>query len=106
MIRLYQVCLVVFLATVGFYLYQLHEDKDYTFAFLMMGASGCLYLLMRTEQRYTKLTQRRAPPTRPQDYGNKRIAPQCVAVGQLAERRVMPSLTRSQEQRTPMMSGK
>ncbi|PTU31310.1 hypothetical protein [Stenotrophobium rhamnosiphilum] len=99
MIRLTQICLLVFLATLGFFLYQLQRQADYSLAFLMMGATGCLYLLLRTEQRYTYLTRHRAKPAQAQNTGSKRIAPQCVSTVQFTERKMMPILSASNELR-------
>ncbi|MES2490676.1 MAG: hypothetical protein V4607_12875 [Pseudomonadota bacterium] len=99
MIRLTQICLLAFLATLGFFLYQLNKQADYSLAFLMMGATGCLYLLLRTEQRYTYLTRHRAQPTQTQSTSSKRVAPQCVSPVQFKERKMMPVLSRSNELR-------
>ena len=101
MIRLSHICLIVFLATLALYFYQLYAHKDYSLAFLMMGAAGCLYLLMRTEQRYTEMSRKRsAPPERPDNSAvPQRVAPQCLATLPVAERKAMPGLSISQEQR-------
>lgn len=99
MIRLTQICLLAFLATLGFFLYQLHKQSDYSLAFLMMGATGCLYLLLRTEQRYTYLTRHRTQPTQTQSTNSKRIAPQCATPVQFTERKMMPVLSASNELR-------
>ncbi len=105
MIRLSHICLIVFLATLALYLYQLYEHKDYSLAFLMMGAAGCLYLLMRTEQRYTEMSLKRsAKPERPsnsapQHSAPQRVAPQCVTTLPIAERKAVPVLSITQEQR-------
>lgn len=94
MIHLSQICLLVFLATLGVFIYQFQGGMDYSLAFLMTGATGCLWLLMRGEHRYTKLTNYRANPSpaRP-----KRVAPQCAIDVQLPERKLMPALNQDHQ---------
>lgn len=89
MIHLSQICLLVFLATLGVFIYQFEVDADYTLTFLMAGATGCLWLLLRGEHRYTKLTNYRNPsPARP-----TRVAPQVAINTQIPERKLIPALT-------------
>ena len=93
MIHLSQICLLVFLAILGVFIYQFEADADYTLTFLMAGASGCLWLLLRGEHRYTKLTNYRNPsPARP-----KRVAPQVAITAPIPERRLMPPLTQEHQ---------
>ena len=98
MIRLTQICLIVFLGTLALYLYQLHEHKDYTLAFLMMGAAGCVYMLLRMEHRYTLMNQRKTKLT--EAYRNppaKRVAPKVAATTPLVERKPIPVISRAHE---------
>lgn len=92
MIHLSQICLLVFLATLGVFIYQFNVNADYSLAFLMTGATGCLWLLLRGEHRYTRLTNYRATPVRA-----KRVAPQCVIHSQLPERKRMPSMSQEHQ---------
>ena len=97
MIRLTQICLIVFLATLALYLYQLHEQKDYTLSFLMMGAAGCLYMLLRMEHRYTRMNQRRTKLTEAYKNPPKRIAPKVVVTMPIVERKPIPVISRAHE---------
>jgi hypothetical protein len=106
MIRLSQICLAAFLATLGIFIYQVQTRADYSLAFLMMGAAGCLWLLLRTEQRYSQLTRHRETPARPDRSEIKRIAPQVTATGQLTERRAIPALSRTHAHKPTAASGK
>lgn len=106
MIRLSQICLVVFLATLGVFIYQVQTRADYSLAFLMMGAAGCLWLLLRTEQRYSQLTRHREMPARPNRSEIKRIEPKVTATSQFTERRAIPALSRTREHRSTATSVK
>lgn len=104
MIRLTQICLIVFLATLALYLYQLHEHRDYTLSFLVMGAAGCLYLLLRMEQHYTQLNMKRTQAVRPGNYAPKRVEPKCATVLPIMERKPIPVLSRSHERQSQVRS--
>lgn len=97
MIRLTQTCLIMFLGTLALYLYQLHEQKDYTLSFLMMGAAGCLYLLLRMEQHYTQVSHRKTQRIRPVGKPPKRIAPEVAVSMPLVERKPIPVVSRAHE---------
>jgi hypothetical protein len=97
MIRLTQICLLAFLSTLALYLYQLHEHKDYTLSFLIMGAAGCLYLLLRMEKHYTQLNMKRTQSVRPINTVTKRVEPKCAAVSPIMERKPIPVLSRAHE---------
>jgi hypothetical protein len=100
MIRLSQICLAAFVATLGIFIYQVSSNADYSLAFLMMGAAGCLWLLLRTEQRHSQLTRHREMPARPDRSSIKRIEPKVVVSGQFTERKVIPALSRTHERRS------
>jgi hypothetical protein len=97
MIRLTQICLMVFLATLAAYVYQLIEHRDYTLSFLVMGAAGCLYLLLRMERHYTQINLRKAQSARPANYPPKRIAPKLAAAMPIVERKAIPVVSRAHE---------
>lgn len=97
MIRLTQICLIVFLATLALYLYQLHEHKDYTLSFLIMGAAGCLYMLMRMEQHYTQMNHRRTQAVKVMGDRPKRVAPKVATTAPLVERKPIPVISRVPE---------
>lgn len=97
MIRLTQICLMVFLATLAIYFYQWHEHKDYTLSFLVMGAAGCLYLLLRMEQHYTQINLRRTQAVRPASYTPKRVPPKLAAGMPIVERKPIPVISRAHE---------
>jgi hypothetical protein len=97
MIRLTQICLIVFLATLALYLYQLYQGKDYSLSFLVMGAAGCLYLLLRMEQHYTQLNMRRTQAVRPYESTPKRVAPKCAKTLPIIERKAIPVVSRAHE---------
>lgn len=97
MIRLTQICLIVFLGTLAAYLYQLHEHKDYTLSFLIMGAAGCLYMLMRMERHYTQLSHRRTQAIKVAGERPKRVTPKIVAAAPLVERKPIPVISRAHE---------
>ncbi|GEM_PF-7120436 len=97
MIRLTQICLIVFLATLALYFYQLHEHKDYTLSFLVMGAAGCLYLLLRMERHYTQLNMKRTQAVRPINTASKRVAPKVTVAGTFIERKPIPVVPRVSE---------
>lgn len=98
MIRLTQICLLVFLATLALYLYQLHAHKDYTLSFLVMGAAGCLYLLMRMERHYTQVNMKRTQAMRPVDSPPKRMTPKLAVTMPITERKPIPVISRTHEQ--------
>lgn len=100
MIRLTQICLIVFLGTLALYLYQLHEHKDYTLSFLMMGAAGCLYMLLRMEHHYTQVSHRKTQAVKVADNPPKRVAPKIVATMPLVERKPIPVVSRAHETQT------
>lgn len=50
--RLSRACLITFLATVGFFLHQVFKHQPFDFAFLLMGATGCLYLLILATEHF------------------------------------------------------
>ena len=101
MIRLSQICLLVFLATLGFYLYQVHAQRDYTLSFLVMGAAACVYLLLRTEQRrHRRFTRYRPHPVQIHDKRGKRVEPGFGQVRKFQERRAIPMISHSQNDRT------
>ncbi len=97
MIRLAQVCLLVFLATLALYLYQLLEHRDYTLSFLVMGAAGCLYLLLRMEQHYMQVSLKRTQQMPAANTSPKRVAPKLVATMPIAERKAIPVVSRAHE---------
>lgn len=97
MIRLTQICLIVFLATLALYFYQLHEHKDYTLSFLVMGAAGCLYLLLRMERHYTQLNLKRTQAIHPANHVRKRVAPKITVTAPFTERKPIPVVSRTPE---------
>lgn len=72
----------------------------------MAGAAGCVYLLLRTEQRYTQHSRQRETKTKAKAKQNpsKRIAPENLGTVQIVERRAAPTLGRSEER--PFLSSK
>jgi hypothetical protein len=104
MIRLTQICLIVFLATLAIYFYQLHEGKDYSLSFLVMGAAGCLYLLLRMEQHYTQLNFKRTQAVRPANTVPRRVEPKCAVVSPVTERKPIPVLSRAHESQAKVRS--
>jgi hypothetical protein len=95
---------MVFLATLALYFYQLHERKDYTLSFLVMGAAGCLYLLLRMERHYTQLNLKRTQAVRPANFTSKRIAPKLNVGLPLVERKPIPVVSRAHEHQSAVRS--
>jgi len=97
MIRLTQICLIVFLATLALYLYQLHEHKDSTLSFLMMGAAGCVFLLLHMERHYTQMNLKRTQAVKAVNYPPKRVMPKLTTAMPIIERKAIPVVSRAHE---------
>jgi hypothetical protein len=64
MIRLSNICLFAFLTAAGIFVHAWLTQGDIGFAFLLMGALGCVYLLLLTEQHYNAQLHYRSMPAR------------------------------------------
>jgi hypothetical protein len=64
MIRLSSICLLAFLVSVGIFVHAWLTQGDSGFAFLLMGAIGCAYLLILGEQHHSSQLQYRSMPGR------------------------------------------
>jgi len=93
MIRLTQVCLLAFFATLGLYIYQLSTGADYGLAFLMMGAAGCLYLLLLFETHATGRAKPNAHLSPSKKVESKRREPACAITKHFSESKQLPKLS-------------